>query len=485
MAIVELPTRLLSAQQPASLANALKTIRNLAKAFRTGSVSPVAITEETLRRIERLNPRINCYITVLKDSALSEAERSEKRFKERMPCGPLDGVTIAVKDIFYIQGVNCTAGSKILANNIAPYDSSAVRRLKAAGAVLVGTTNLHEFAAGVTNANPHYGPVRNPWDERRVSGGSSGGSAAAVASGMAVGAIGTDTAGSVRIPASLCGVLGLKPTYGRVSRLGVVPLASSFDTVGTLTSCAWDSAALLQVLAGHSLEDLTTSVTEVPDYASGMGTPFKGARVGIPKLYFHRLNDPSVEEVFDQFIDKAESLGCTVAEADFDGIQEVCDSWLPIRRAEATAFHLKWLESSPGLYGDDVREGLELGRKVTAVEYVNAQNARPLLMERFASSMKDYDVMAVPTTSIPAPPIGQTSAEINGKQVDIYSALNRLTLPFNVVGFPAISIPAGFAAGLPVGIQLVARPFEEAGLLRFADAFEGKYGPYPDPPLTV
>lgn len=454
-------------------------------AFRTQSVSPVAITEETLRRIERLNPRINCYITVLRDSALSEAERSERRFKEGTSCGPLDGVPIAVKDLFYIQGVKCTAGSKILASNVAPYDSSAVRRLKAAGAVLIGTTNLHEFAAGVTNVNPHYGPVRNPWDETRVSGGSSGGSAAAVASGMAVGAIGTDTAGSVRIPASLCGVLGLKPTYGRISRLGVVPLASSFDTVGTLTSCAWDSAALLQVLAGHSVEDLTTSATEVPDYTSGMGTPFEGARVGIPKLYFHHSNDPSVEEIFDRFIGKAESLGCKAKEADFDGIQEVYDSWLTIRRAEATAFHLKWLESSPGLYGDDVRKSLELGRRITAVEYVNAQNARPLLMERFASSMRDYDVMAVPTTSIPAPTIGQVSTEIDGEHVDVYTALNRLTLPFNFVGFPALTIPAGLAAGLPVGVQLVARPFEEAGLLRLADAFEGKYGPYPDPPLAA
>jgi aspartyl-tRNA(Asn)/glutamyl-tRNA(Gln) amidotransferase subunit A len=462
----------------------LRTIKDLAKAFLRQSVSPVTVTEETLRQIDRLNPRINCYITVLRDSALLEAERSEKRFKEGMPCGSLDGIPMAVKDVFYIQGVKCTAGSKILANNIAPYDSSAVRKLKASGAVLVGTTNLHEFAAGVTNVNPHYGPVRNPWDETRVSGGSSGGSAAAVVSGMTVGAIGTDTAGSVRIPASLCGVLGLKPTFGRISRLGVVPLASSFDTVGILTSCAWDSAALLQALAGHSAEDLTTSATEVPDYMSVMGTPFKGAKVGVPKLYFHGSNDPSVEEVFDRFVSKAESLGCTVAEADFDGIQEIYGSWLPIRRAEATAFHLKWLESSPGLYGDDVRKSLELGRQVTAVEYVNAQNARPLLMERFASSMREYDVMAMPTTSIPAPTIGQTHVEINGKQMDVYDALNRLTLPFNVVGFPAISIPSGFAAGLPVGIQLVAKPFEETKLLEFADAFEGKYGPYPSPPAS-
>jgi aspartyl-tRNA(Asn)/glutamyl-tRNA(Gln) amidotransferase subunit A len=463
----------------------LQTIKDLAKAFRAQSSSPVTVVDDTLRRIDRLNPRINCYITVLRESALSEADRSEKRFRDGMPLGPLDGIPVAVKDLFYIQGVRCTAGSKILASNVAPYDSSAVQRLKAAGAVLIGTTNLHEFAAGVTNVNPHYGPVRNPWDETRVSGGSSGGSAAAVSSGMATAAIGTDTAGSVRIPASLCGVLGLKPTYGRVSRLGVIPLASSFDTVGTLTSCAWDAAALLQVLAGHSLEDVTTSTTEVPDYSSRMGAPFVGARVGVPRPYFHDSIDSSVEEAFDRFIGKIESMGCTVLEADFDGISEVYNSWLPIRRAEATAFHLRWLEGSPEFYGDDVRKSLELGRQVTAVEYVNAQNARPLLMERFASSMKGCDMMAVPTTSIPAPKIGQTTVEINGKQMEVYSALNRLTLPFNVVGFPALTIPAGLAAGLPTGIQLVAKPFEEAELLSFADAFEGKYGPYPDPPLTI
>jgi len=216
-----------------------------------------------------------------------------------------------------------------------------------------------------------------------------------------------------------------------------------------------------------------------------MGTPFEGARIGIPKLYFHGSNDSSVEEVFERFVGKAESLGCTVKEADLDGVQEAYDLWFSIKRAEATAFHLKWLENSPGLYGDDVREGLELGRRITAVEYVNAQNSRPLLMERFASSMKDHDVMATPTTTISAPTIGQISAEIDGKQVDVYTALNRLTLPFSFVGFPAISIPAGLAAGLPVGVQLVAKPFEEARLLRLADAFEGKYGPYPEPPFAA
>ncbi len=463
----------------------MKTIKELAAAYRNKSASPISVLDEMLHRIDELNPIINCYISVLRDSARSDAEQSEARFNKGVPLGPLDGVPIAVKDIFYIRGVRCTAGSKILADNIAPYDASAVHRLKAAGAVILGTTNLHEFAAGVTNDNPHFGPCHNPWDRTRVSGGSSGGSAAAVAGGMAAGALGTDTAGSVRIPGALCGVVGLKPTYGRISRLGVIPLASSFDTVGTLTSCAWDAAAILQATAGHSKEDLTASATDVPDYTTEIRASFEGARVGVPKIYFHDPIDPSVEGVFQSFIRKMESAGCKVREADFDGISEVYACWLPIRRAEATAFHLRWLENCPSLYGEDVRKSLELGRQVTAVEFVNAQNSRPLLMERFASSMKDFDAMAVPTTPITAPLLGQTSAEVGGSKLEVYAALNRLTLAFNVVGFPALTIPAGFSGGLPVGVQLISRPFEESILLRLACWLEERNGPNPAAPLSA
>ncbi len=458
----------------------MSSIRSLSEGFRRGSDSPLSVTERLLKRIERLNPKFDCFITVLRDS-LSQAAESEARFKEGRPIGPLDGVPVAVKDLLYIKGVKCTAGSKILANNVAPYDSSAVRRLKEAGAVIIGTTNLHEFAAGVTSVNPHYGAVRNPWDEARVAGGSSGGSAAAVVLGMATAALGTDTAGSVRIPASLCGAVGLKPTYGRVSRLGVIPLASSFDTVGTLTSCAWDAAALLQVLAGHEAEDVTTSGVDVPDYLSGMKSQTGPLRVGVPKDYFHDLLDPGVAKVFEHFLGELDAMGWSRKEVEFDGAREAYAAWLPIRRAEATAFHLRWLTSSARLYGEDVRKSLELGKDVSAVEYVNAQNSRPLLMERFAASMKDVDVMAVPTTSIPAPEIGQDTVEIEGKRTEVYSALNRLTLPFNVVGFPAVTVPAGFSKGLPVGAQLVARPFDEPTLLTAADAYERHRGPYAQP----
>jgi aspartyl-tRNA(Asn)/glutamyl-tRNA(Gln) amidotransferase subunit A len=427
---------------------------------------------------------LNCYITVLRDSALQQAGESEARFEKGKPLGLLDGIPIAVKDIIYVKGVKCTAGSKILSGNVASYDSPVSRKLKSAGAVLVGTTNLHEFAAGITGENPHYGPVRNPWDLERISGGSSSGSAASVAAGLAVSALGTDTAGSVRTPAALCGVIGLKPTYGRISRLGVIPLASSFDTVGTLTSCSWDAAALLSILAGHDPEDLTTVAAEVPDYVAEFVGPSNGIKIGVPRKHFHEDVDSGVEEVFSRFLDKLSRVGCAIKNVELEGLEKANDCWHTIRYAEATAFHLRWLDSIPEAYGEDVRASLELGRKIPAIEYVNAQNLRPALMHGFSASMNDLDVLAVPCTSITAPRIGQATVEVRGRKVDVRSSLINFTLPFNVVGFPAVSLPVGLSNGLPVGVQLVAGPFEEAKLLRVAGALE-ELAPLPDPPSTV
>jgi aspartyl-tRNA(Asn)/glutamyl-tRNA(Gln) amidotransferase subunit A len=458
----------------------LKTIRELYTEFRDRSRSPVEFTQELLLKITGHGANLNCFITVLRESALREAEESQRRYEKGEPRGPLDGVPIAVKDLIYIDGVRCTAGSKILSENVASYDSPAAGRLKSAGAVLIGTTNLHEFAAGITGENPHFGPVRNPWDLERISGGSSSGSAAAVAAGLSVGALGTDTAGSVRTPAALCGVVGLKPTYGRISRLGVIPLASSFDTVGTLTACAWDAAALLGVLAGHDAEDLTTVAAEVPDYAAEVALPSAGMKVGVPRQYFHEQLDPGVEDVFTRFLDRLTDAGCALSEVELQGLESVGECWRTIRYAEAAAFHLRWLEKAPRAYGDDVRSSLELGKKIAAVDYVNAQNLRPSLMQGFSASMKEVDLLAVPCTAITAPKIGQKSTEVEGKEVEVRSALIRFTLPFNVVGFPAVSLPAGLSRGLPVGVQLVAGPFEEPKLLRLACALEAS-APYPDP----
>ena len=461
-----------------------RTIQELTEAYSAGSTLPVAATKEYLRRIERLNPKLNCFITVLADSALKAAANSERRLKSGNPLGPLDGIPVAIKDIIYIEGVRCTAGSKILANNIATYDAPVVKKLKEAGAVIVGTTNLHEFAAGVTSENPHYGPVRNPWEVSHIAGGSSGGSAVAVASGLAAIAIGTDTAGSVRIPAALCGVLGIKPTYGRVSRLGVIPLAASLDTVGILSSNAWDAAATLQVIAGHEKDDVTTVDSQATDYTEGLSLPFKGARIGVVRSYAREIIDPRVEEILGKFISKLEEIGCTAHEVEVDGMDQIYGKWLLIRRAEATAFHLAWLKSSPELYGEDVRKLMELGRDVRAVDYVNALNARPSMIERFVDSIKGIDFLALPTTGVPATLIGQPRLTINGKEVEVYSALNRLTLPFNYLGFPALSIPSGFVGGLPVGVQIVGRLFDEAGVMRLAHAYEEKFGPHPAPDVS-
>lgn len=458
-----------------------RTARDLHDAFRSGSETPIEEVGLCLARIGRLNPELNCFITVLSDPARAQARESSKRFAGGASLGPLDGVPVAVKDIIYISGVRCTAGSKILAENVAGYDSPVTARMKAAGMPILGTTNMHEFAAGVTSDNPHYGPVRNPWDPGRVAGGSSGGSAAAVATGMAPLALGTDTAGSVRIPASLCGVLGLKPTYGRVSRLGVVPLAPSLDTVGVLARTSWDAAALLQVIAGHDDGDPTTVDTPVPDYLAELERPMDNARVGVLSSSLLGPVDHGVQEAFSTFIKRLKEMGWHVDEVDLDGWEDASRNWIPIRRAEATAFHLRWLQSTPGLYGDDVRSLLERGKDVLAVDYVNAVNSRPSLMERFTRSMDGLDFVATPTTRVTAPEVGMDSVRIAGEELSVYAALNALTLPFNMVGFPAVSIPAGTAKGIPVGAQFAGKAFEEAGLLRAARTCEARFGPPPVP----
>ncbi len=443
----------------------------------------MAVTKEYLRRIEALNPRLNCFITVLTDSALKAAEESELRYKGGRALGPLDGVPVAVKDLIYIEGVKCTAGSRILRDNVAPYDAPVVKKLKGSGAVILGTTNLHEFAAGVTSVNPHYGAVRNPWNQGRIAGGSSGGSAAAVSAGMAVGAIGTDTGGSVRIPAALCGVLGLKPNYGRVSRLGVVPLSSSFDTVGVFATSAWDAGLLLNTISGHEKEDMTTVEAEATDWVRALSAPLAHPRICVVRNYFFDAIDPDVEANFDGFVSRLRELGCTVSVADMDWPQEAFEKWLPIRGAEAAAFHLKWFESTPELYGEDVRALLEEGRRVSGVEYVAAVNARPSFMERYADAMGEFDLLAVPCTAVPAPRLDQATVDVKGKNLSVRSALIKPSIPFNYIGAPVAAIPAGALGGLPIGVQLAGRLFDEAGVLRLAHAYEAKFGPYPLPDL--
>ena len=444
-----------------------------------------------IERIEKLNPKLNAFITILDESARREAMHADSLIKQGKYLGPLHGIPISLKDLIYIKGVRSTSGSKILADFVPDYDSTVAIKLRSAGAVIVGTNNLHEFASGITGINPHYGPSRNPWDIARMSGGSSGGSAVAVSSGMSLASIGTDTSGSIRVPSSLCGVFGLKPTYGRVSKYGVMPLAPSIDHVGPMARSAWDIGALLQVIAGYDRRDPSSAKVPVPDYLKELssfsktrnnnndhdqsGTKFK---VGIPKQFFFDIIEPKVMEIFRAFVDRLHGCGITtVSNVDVDGTDKIFETWRPIRLAEATAIHNESMVSRLQDYGEDVIRMLEKGFEIRAVKYINAlHKGRQLVKDAFLKGMSEYDALLVPTTIIPAPFLNQIEVNIEGKTMEVYLSLSRLTTVFNITDLPALNIPAGlYDSKLPVGVQLVGRPFDEARILKIAYAYEQHY----------
>lgn len=449
------------------------TAYSLAAEIAKRKISPVKVVSNALERIEKTNPLLNCFITVMKEEALSQAERAEKEILEGKYRGPLHGIPVAVKDIIYIKGVRCTAGSKILSENIAGYDAVVVKKLKEAGAIIVGTTNLHEFASGVTSVNPHYGPVKNPWDTSRIAGGSSGGSAASVSAGIVPLALGTDTSGSIRIPAALCGAVGFKPTYGTVSRLGVIPLAPSFDTVGPITMSSLDCWIAMKEISGHEGYDITTVEFKMEDWKELDDN--KSYAVGIPASLLDDVSD-DVMKVFEEFKANLGSMGFEIKEFELPEIEKLQKVWEIIRRAEASAFHSEWLAKFPEMYGKDVREKLELGLKIYAFEYINSQNIRPHLRNLFLSAAEELDLVAMPTTLVTAPRIEENEVDVNGRTLDVYDALSRNTRLFNALGFPAISIPCGFRKNLPVGIQLVGKPYEDSKLLEACTIYEKRYG---------
>jgi aspartyl-tRNA(Asn)/glutamyl-tRNA(Gln) amidotransferase subunit A len=449
------------------------TVYSLAKDIAERRVSPLKIVSETIEKIEKENQKLNCFITILKEYALQQAERAEKEILEGRYRGPLHGIPIAIKDIIYVKGVRCTAGSKILLENVAEYDAIVTKKLKEAGAVIVGTTNLHEFASGVTSVNPHFGPVRNPWDKARIAGGSSGGSAAAVSASLVPIALGTDTSGSIRIPAALCGTVGLKPTYGTVSRIGVIPLASSFDTVGPIGRSVFDCWITLKEITGHESYDITTvefSVKGLEERARE-----KTYSVGIPVNMLKDVEE-GVLKVFEGFKKRLDNLGFKLKEFELPEVEKLNSVWETIRRAEASAFHAGWLRNFAEMYGKDVREKLELGMKIYAIDYINAQNIRPHLRNVYLASIEGLDFIAMPTTLVPAPKIGEESIVVGEKNLSVYDALSHNTRLFNALGFPAISIPCGLSGGLPVGAQLVGKPYEDTVLLEASSIYEERYG---------
>lgn len=460
------------------------TIVEAAAALRRRQVSSVELTLDCLARIERWNAELNAFITVTADAALAQARTADAELASGLDRGPLHGIPIAHKDLFCTRGVRTTGGSKTFADSVPEFDAAVVERLRNAGAVMVGKTNLHEHAYGITSENPHYGAVRNPWDRERSPGGSSGGSAVAVATGMALGATGTDTGGSIRVPASWCGITGLKPTYGRVSRFGVLPLGYSLDHVGPMALTVRDTALLFEAMAGYDPRDPSSVDRPVPRCLPPEEEPsLKGIRIGLPRNFFFERIERDVDAAVFFMAYTAEDLGAELERLrvpDGDQLNALAHITLLV---EAAAVHEPYLRKRRSSYGEDVRTLLDMGRVIPAVDYVQAQRLRRRILGVYLDILRRVDALLVPATPMTAPRIGQKTVEIGGLSEDTRIAATRLLRGINLLGLPVLALPAGLSsAGLPIGCQLIGRPWEEPLLLRIGAALEARTGFVRRPP---
>lgn len=461
-------------------------IEEVARLFRKRKISPVELTKLMLARIEQSNPQLNCYITVTAELALAQAHQAQHElFASRGRPGPRDrgalhGIPISLKDNICTAGIRTTAGSQILKDFIPLQDAAVARQLFKAGAVLLGKTNLHEFAYGVTTNNPHYGATRNPWDLTRIPGGSSGGSAAAVAAGLCYGSVGTDTGGSIRIPAALCGIVGLKPGSGRVSSEGVIPLSPRLDFVGPLARTVRDAMLLLEPLflpaKGQArLRFLRPSVR---------GRKFT---LGLPGEFFLDVLSDEVRKAFEEAVVSLRALGAKIKNVSVPLWKETEQAGNQIAWAEATHYHQQegWYPARAAEYSEEVRSRLEMGAQVTATGYLEALEIREKFIQQFHGAMADAgaDALIVPTTPITAPLIGQDTTRVGGRDLPTRALLLRANRPANLAGIPAISVPCGFSkSGLPVGVQLIGAVNAEYRLLEMAGAYQLAYPQLRRPP---
>jgi aspartyl-tRNA(Asn)/glutamyl-tRNA(Gln) amidotransferase subunit A len=460
-------------------------VATLAEKIRTKELSPIDITDAYLERIEAFDPKILAYITVTAEDARIAARKAEDEITHGNWRGPFHGVPIALKDLCYTRAILTTGGSKILGAFVPDFDCTVWARLREAGAILLGKLNLHEFASGATNTNPHWGTCRNPYNLGRIPGGSSGGSGAAIVAKMAAATIGTDTGGSIRIPAAFCGCVGMKQTWGRVSRYGVLPLADSLDHAGPITRTVRDAALMLQIIAGRDIHDTTSSDEPVPDYVQALDGNLKGVRVGIIKELLSGLSD-EVALAFNAALREMRILGAEVDEVSIPHIEMCSTIATNIMFAESAEYHEQWMRTRSHEYGADVRRMLEAGMMTPAIYYVRAQRSRAAILAEALKALDNFTVLAAPTAAIPAPriDIGGRALTDGGEQVDMVAAVLRFTAPFNVTGQPALAIPTGLAPnGLPVSMQIIGKPFDEATVFRVADAYERARGPLAEPNL--
>ena len=447
-----------------------RSVRELGKLLRSGKVSSRELVEQAFEEIRSL-AHLRAFITLTEERALQQAEERDRELTSGLDRGPLHGIPIAHKDNFYTKGVRTTAGSLLYKDFVPAFDATVVKRLAAAGAVSVGKTNLHELAFGITSKNPHYGFVANPHDPERIPGGSSGGSAAMIAAGVLPLATGTDTGGSLRIPGSYCGIVSLKPTYGRISRYGIVPLSFSLDTAGPLGSCVEDCAVAMEAMLGIDPADPTCAPVEVPEYAEPRLSDLRKLRVGVPRRGFFERIDDEVTSAVNAAIAEMERMGAEVTEIETPDLNEMNAIARLVQLAETAALYHDRADSAQ--FGSDVWALIQQGKSIAAHEYINAQRLRTLLRRDFDALWQKVDVLATPATAIVAPKIADDTVEVAGSSVDIRLASTRLVRSFNLLGEPALSMPCGKSrAGLPVGLQLVTPLFSEPELLQIAGTLE-------------
>ncbi len=455
------------------------TILEAAAALRARQVSSVELTEQSIALTERLNPELNAFLTITVARARERAQQADEELSRGVDRGPLHGIPIAYKDLFYTKGVRTTGGSLLFVKQFPTYDAAVVEKLQEAGAVMIGKTGMHELAYGITSDNPHFGTIANPWNVECIPGGSSGGSGAAVSSGMVAMAMGSDTGGSIRIPASFCGTVGLKPTFGRVSRYGVMPLGFSLDHMGPLTRTVRDAALALQAIAGHDPRDPSSSRAPVAEYMPPEDIRLSGVRIGLPENFYFDRVDSEVRDAVQRAARLAAEAGAELVPLRVPDIEALNTVGRVILLSEATAIYESQLDQRD-LFGADVLTLLDQGRLLKATGYVNAQRLRRSLAREFSAIWNRVDCLFTPTTCVVAPRIGQSTVMIDGVEEDVRLAATRLVRAINLLGVPAISLPCGMhSSGLPMGLQIVGRAFQEAPLLRVAAAVEDALGLFP------
>ena len=445
----------------------------LSRLIKNREVSPVEVIKAHLARIDALESTLNSFITLLPDQAMEDARKAEQEIQIGRYRGPLHGIPFGLKDLFYVKGIRNTSGSKIFDNYLPNFDSTIASKLKEAGAILLGKLNLHQFAYGATGENPDYGHMHNPWNPACITGGSSGGSASAAGSGQCTLTAGTDTGGSIRIPSALCGLAGLKPTYGRLSRYGITVLSWSQDHPGPMARTVEDCALAMNAVAGYDPNDPTSANVSVPDYTKTLTGNIKSLRVGVAKEFFEDSIDPQVEEAVRKAIELLSELGANVHEVSWPMYHRSQAISSTILMAEATTYHKKLIQKHGFQLDSAVRLRLEAGFFVSGVDYIQAQRGRTLFYRQSRDLLKQVDILAGPTVPIAACKIGTTEVRLGNTTMGVIPALTQYTRPFNLNGFPAITVPCGFSKdGLPIGLQLAGKPFDEETLLRVAHVYE-------------